>query len=269
MKMKRIVFILVALVGLAGGNAYASEKGDSNDRRHGYRLKSMTVYPSFDNSHTTFTFGYDSVGRLASERLVKVSNVKYDNYDITYTFEYPENELVTKVEGKEHKRLQLKDGNIPDNLIKYKKGRLVSEKFKSFFGSEYNLDGTDKCTFNWEGDDVTSISFFKKSQHLGDLTYRFREEKCNSPLIYAHTYGMIYVPTAFCYETLFNHVAMFHTGLPTPTRLLDSYAWPNGRKGTFTYELDSNGNPTKITFETIRGRNGQITLTEECQWEEY
>lgn len=259
--------VIIAVLAVVSVGLKASEKSATQAPRHEYRLKSMRVIPSYEDSYSIYTFGYDSLGRMSSERVEKVSSIPYDDLDITFTVEYPENELLIKINGKEFRREKLKGGNIPDKFVKFKKGRRISEKIKFLWGRDESFSGIDRYTFNWEGDDVTSISFFKKSKHLGDLEYQFREEACNSPLIYAHTYGMIYTPLAFCPECHFNHVAIFHCGLPTPTRLFESYVWPDGRKGKFSYEFDENANPTKIIVET-HFRGEMATIIQECQWEE-
>lgn len=205
--------------------------------------------------------------------MLKVDSInpesRLDNYDIYYDFEYSDDKLSVRVDGCDYACYDLKNGNIPHEALEYQHGHLKSETFKNFFGVGAVLDGCDKCIFNWIDDNVSSISFYKDSQYIGALVYKYRNEKCNSPLIYAHTYNMIYVPSAFCQECLFNHAAIFHSGLPTPTRLIESYLWPDGRKGEFKYQFDCDGNPITIIYESTRFRGDKYTITEECMWEEY
>ena len=237
------------------------------------RLQSITQTSSLDSSLKKLDFSYDLSNRLTEEIVTSVNseypNSSYYNYTLKINYEYSEDKLTMLLKGREYSTYTLENGIIHLKELEYEKGRLTAVSYSHPIFMQPLHDEVDKVLFNWEGDDVIAISFNKGSQHVGSLRLEYRKEKCNSPLIYAHILHWLPSPYNFWHETWVNHAALFHCGLLTPTRLIDSCLWSTGESHVFSYTFDNYGNPLSMCCDFPKNDYEYFTITERFTWKEF
>lgn len=252
---------------IAGGDTCALAKPQTP----AYRLKSINATSSLETSRKVLDFSYDSNGRLTEEMVTKVDscnpNSSYYNYSLKFNYKYSENKLTVMLDGREYSSYNLKNGNIQEKALGYKNGRLESLNYTSLRWIDPLDDEFDKVVFHWKDEDIVAASFYNGHREIGTLSYEYREEKCNSPLVYAYTFIWNPNPSIFWFETWTNHAAMLHCGLPIPDRLIDACRWSTGISTVFTYTFDSDGNPTSMSYNIPKNDFEYFTITELFTWQ--
>lgn len=236
-------------------------------------LQSITQTSSLDSSLKRLDFSYDSTKRLTEEIVTGANsehpNSSYYNYTQKINYEYSDDKLTMLLDGSEYSIYTLENGNIHLNELEYEGGRLKALSYSHPIFMQPLHDVVDKVFFYWEGDDVIAISYSKGSQLVGYLKFEYREEKCNSPLMYAHILYWVPNPYNFWHETWVNHAALFHCGPLTPTRLIDSCKWSTGESHVFSYTFDNWGNPLTMCYDSLKTDYEYFTITERFTWKEF
>lgn len=265
--MRRLLLLICvcALTVDMGTHALAQLKVPS------WKLKSISQTSTCDSSLFRLDFNYDLKGRLTAESVARVDSSRqessYYNYNLNLNYEYFENKLTMMVNDREYSSFNLDNGNIQIKALEYKDGRLEVLSYSHPFWVYPLHDEIDKVTFHWEGDDVVAVSCYKGCRNIGSLRFEYREEKCNSPLMYAYTLYWVPNPYNLWPETWINHAALFHCGLLTPSRLIDSCWWSTGERHLFSYTFDSHGNPVSMSYDFPKNDYEYFTVTEKFTWE--
>lgn len=265
--MKRLLLLICmsSLIESVETGAFAQAKAPC------CQLKSITQISTLDSSSFRLDFCYDSKGRLIEKLVAKVDSShpesSYYNYTSKINYKYSEDKLTMLVDGREYSSFNLESGNIQADGLKYKDGRLIALNYSHPIWMQPLHDEVDKILFHWEGDDVAAISCFNGSRNIGSLRFVYREEKCNSPLVYAYTLYWVPIPYNFWHETWINLAALFHCGSLTPTRLIDSCWWINGESCRFSYTFDDQGNPSSMSYNLPKNDYEYFTITEKFNWE--
>lgn len=259
----KLILLLIPLVN-AVTFAQAQEKAPCR------LLQSITQTSSLDSSFKRLDFSYDSNKRLTEEIVTSANSEHPDsrryNYTLKINYEYSDDKLSMLLDGSEYSNYTLENGNIHLKELEYEDGRLKAISYSSPVFIQPLHDVVDKVFFYWDGDDVISISYSKGSQLVGSLKFEYREEKCNSPLMYSHILYWLPNPYNFWHETWVNHAALLHCGPLTPTRLIDSCRWSTGESQVFSYTFDNYGNPLTMSFDFPKNYYENCSVYEKFTW---